>query len=206
MGRSFLSPPGGVYISVILRPECAPDRLMHLTCAAAVAGCEAVAAVIGICPGIKWTNDLVFDRKKLGGILTEVAVNSTTGQVDYAIIGIGINCHKTQFSPELQCTVTSIEEITGCQCAPARLDAALMEKLHKMDKNLIHNKTQIMNAYRRSCITPGMEIKVARGEEIRYGTALDIDDDGGLRVRFSDGAVKTVTSGEVSIRGMYGYL
>ena len=91
MGRTFQSPAGmGVYLSVILRPNCDPQQLMHLTCAAGVAMVEAVKRVCGILPQVKWINDLVVSGKKLGGILTEMSVDQ--GMVEYAIIGIGINC------------------------------------------------------------------------------------------------------------------
>ena len=71
-GRSFHSPAGsGIYMSVLLRPNCIPTELMHLTCAAAVAMCNAVERTAGVRPGIKWTNDLVFQKRKLGGILPE---------------------------------------------------------------------------------------------------------------------------------------
>ena len=91
-GRRFHSPAGsGVYLSVILRPVCDPGALMHLTCAAATAMCDAVEAACGFRPGIKWTNDLVFGRRKLGGILTELRLDHR-GLVDFAIVGIGINC------------------------------------------------------------------------------------------------------------------
>ena len=101
IGRSFFAPKGlGCYFSVLLRPHCAPDKLMHLTCCAAVAACNAVESCSGIRPQIKWTNDLVIGTKKLGGILTELSVNSKTGLVEWAIIGIGINCnHKTEDVP-----------------------------------------------------------------------------------------------------------
>ena len=92
LGRSFHSPAAsGIYLSALLRPQCYPTELMHLTCAAAVAMCDAVENAAGFRPGIKWTNDLVYDKKKLGGILTELGFTSD-GRVDYAIIGIGINC------------------------------------------------------------------------------------------------------------------
>ena len=206
MGRSFLSPTGGVYLSVILRPDCPPDKLMHLTCATAVAGCEAVEATCGIRPDIKWTNDLVYTRKKLGGILTELAL-SGNGLVEYAIIGIGINCEKAKdFPPELQEIVTSVQEISPHPCSPAKLTAKLIEALWEMDKLLLTGKAAIMDSYRRSCITLGQEIMVLKGETTAYGTALDLDEDGGLLVHFRDGSEKIVTSGEVSVRGMYGYL
>ena len=75
-----------------------------------------------------------------------------------------------------------------------------------MSEALLTGQNSILAAYRRDCVTLGQEIVLVRGEERQYGTALDIDDEGGLVVRFRDGAIKTVTSGEVSVRGMYGYL
>ena len=206
MGRSFLSPAGGVYLSVILRPACPPDRLMHLTCAAATAGCIAVERACGICPDIKWTNDLVYGKKKLGGILTELVLR-TDGAVEAAIIGIGINCKKaTDFPPELQATVTSIQEISSAGCTADALTAKLVEALWKMDKELFTGKQEMMAYYRRRCITLGKEIKILTGDTVQYGIALDLDENGGLLVRFTDGSEKIVASGEVSIRGMYGYL
>ena len=111
-GRSFHSPAGsGIYMSVLLRPDCAPTELMHLTCAVAVAMCDAIEQAVGFRPGIKWTNDLVIGSKKLGGILTELSVNSQTGLVDWAVVGIGINCrHEAKdFPKDLQsiCHISS---------------------------------------------------------------------------------------------------
>ena len=208
MGRSFSSPNGmGVYLSVLLRPNCSPDSLMHLTCAAAVAGCEAVNTVSGIYPDIKWTNDLVFQKKKLGGILTELVLDGK-GAVTGAIVGIGINCSqkKEDFPEDLQNMATSVSQITGSACPPEKLAAALIDALYAMDKNLLSGKNAILDTYRAHCLTIGKEIVLVRGDEVFHGTALAVDADGGLVVRFLDGTEKTVTSGEVSVRGMYGYI
>ena len=205
LGRSFDSREGGVYLSVILRPLCTPDKLMHLTCAAGVAGCRAVERVSGIRPDMKWINDLVYGRKKLGGILTELGIEHN-GLVDYAIVGIGINCSQQSFPEEIQEIATSLSQITNTPCSPAGLAAALTEELCAMDKVLLTEKKTIMDAYRDRCITLSKQIKVLRGEETFYGTALDLDDDGGLIVHLADGTEMTVSSGEVSVRGMYGYL
>ncbi len=209
LGRQFSSPGGmGVYLSVILRPDCPALDLMHLTCAAAVAACEAVEAACGFTPRIKWTNDLVCGSKKLGGILTELSVDSATGFVDYAIVGIGINCRqKTEdFPPELHDMAISVSEITGNSCSPAKVAAALTEALYRMSNCLLSQKSALMDTYRHLCMTLGKEILMVRDEEKRYATALDLDENGGLIIRHSDGAVETVSSGEVSVRGMYGYL
>lgn len=209
MGRSFHSPGGvGIYFSILLRPQCRPGELMHLTCATAVAMCDAVESATGFRPGIKWTNDLVCGKRKLGGILTELGLSSK-GTVDYAIIGIGINCCQeiSDFAPDIQDIAASLAMVTGREIDRARVAAAMMDSLHKMDSILLTEKASILDRYRRDCITIGQEISLLRvGEEVRHGKAVGMDDEGALLVAFSDGHVETVNSGEVSIRGMYGYL
>jgi len=209
MGRSFHSPSGkGMYLSVILRPQCNPSQLMHLTCAVGVAVCKAVESIIGYKPGIKWINDLVADKQKLGGILTEMSIDTASGNADYAILGIGINCNHTpeDFPPELQEIATSLLAVTKQPVSVAQLAAATVHEIQQMSRTLLTGKDAIMDAYRKNCITLGKEILILRGNEKRYALALDVDIDGGLLVKFSDGTTETVNSGEVSIRGMYGYI
>ncbi len=207
-GRSFLSPGGvGIYFSILLRPDCLPMDLMHLTCAAAVAMCDAVQAAAGFRPGIKWTNDLVYGKRKLGGILTELGF-TPTGRVDYAIIGIGINCCQqlADFDPEIRDIAGSLSMVAEGPIDRAKVAAAMMEALHRMSLGLLREKEAILSAYRADCITLGREISLVRGDEIRHGTALSVDAEGALVVRFPDGSVEAVNSGEVSVRGMYGYI
>ena len=208
MGRSFLSPGGvGIYLSLLLRPDCAPTELMHLTCATAVAMCDAVEKAAGFRPGIKWTNDLVQDKRKLGGILTELGLNQKGG-VDYAIIGIGINCcqRESDFAPEIRGIAGSLAMVTDCSIDRSTVAAAMMEALWHMDSTLLPGKAQMLRRYRKDCITVGQDISLLRGSEVRYGKAVDVDDEGALVVRFPDGHSEAVTSGEVSVRGMYGYI
>ena len=207
LGRSFHSPAGtGVYLSILLRPDCEPSALMHLTCAAAAAMVEAVEQAAHFRPAIKWTNDLVYGHKKLGGILTELSLNASG--LDFCIIGIGINClqEKEDFPPELQDMAASLSMIAETPVAPALLAAKMMEALYAMDQNLLTEKEVMLKTYRHNCITLGQEISLVRGSEIRHGKALDIDEDGALLVEFEHGKRETVSSGEVSIRGMYGYV
>ena len=207
-GRSFHSPEGaGIYMSILLRPNCLPAELLHLTCAAGTAMCDAVEAAAGFRPGIKWTNDLVFGKRKLGGILTELGF-TPQGGVDYAIIGIGINCCQTEqdFPEEIRAIAGSLAMAAGREIERAKVAAAMMDALHIMANRLLTEKTQILNRYRRDCITVNQEVVLVRGEEKRYGFALDIDEEGALVVRFSDGSTESVSSGEISVRGMYGYV
>ena len=209
MGRSFHSPKGmGVYLSVILRPQQPSDALMHLTCAAGKAMCDAVERVAGFRPGIKWTNDLVCQGRKLGGILVEAALSPKTGVPEALILGVGINISQTlqDFPEELQGFAGSLEMISKQKVDLFALAAAMTDALWEMDRTLFSGKAAMLDAYRADCVTLGQDVVLVRGDEKEYGKALDIDENGGLIVRFRDGQVKTVTSGEVSVRGIYGYL
>ena len=208
-GRSFHSPAGtGIYMSVILRPGCKPEELMHLTCAAAVAMCDAVETACGLRPGIKWTNDLVVGHRKLAGILTELGF-APDGTVDYAVIGVGINCSQSEsdFPEEIRSIATSLKDVTGKQIDRAKLAAAMVESFRHMSQILFACKDDLMQQYRQDCVTLHKEISVVTADgSARHGTATDIDSAGALVVRFDDGTTETVSSGEVSIRGMYGYV
>ena len=209
LGRTFLSPGGvGVYLSALIRPDCAPGSLMHLTCAVAVAMCDAVEAAFGFRPSIKWTNDLVVGKRKLGGILTELGLDPKTGRVDHAVLGIGINCGQTEtdFDQSIRSIATSVRMVTGRDADRNLLIAEMVKALHNMDRELLSSPGNLLERYRRDCMTLGQYVSIVRGDEIRHGLALDIDAEGGLVVRFDSGETGTITSGEVSVRGLYGYI
>lgn len=208
LGRSFLSPPGmGVYLSVILRPQAAPGELMHLTCAAAEVLCNAVEAAVGLRPGIKWTNDLVSGGRKLAGILTELSLEAESGQVQYAVIGAGINCNQNleDFPPELRDVAGSLQMATGAPVDRNALAAEMLRSLSSLEENLAENREIWMARYRRDCVTIGRAVSIERAEEVRWGQAVDVDDWGALLVDFGQGP-EAIRSGEVSVRGMYGYV
>ena len=208
LGRSFHSPQGqGIYLSLLLRPDCPASQLMHLTCAAAVAMCDALADACGQRPGIKWTNDLVFGKRKLGGILTELGWTGD-GRLDYAVVGIGINCTQQpeDFPPELRQMAGSASMLAGKTVEAPVLAAAMIRALREMELDLFRGKASLMQRYRADCITLGQDISLVSADQVRHGHALDVDENGGLLVAFSDGSVETVAAGEVSVRGMYGYI
>ena len=206
LGRSFLSPGGmGIYMSVILRYACKPEDLMHLTCACGVSLCNALEPVLQSRPGLKWINDLVFHRKKLAGILTELVF---TGNEICAIVGIGLNCcqQSTDFDPSIRDIATSVAMITGQIPDRDQIAAAIIVKLAQMDSRLLTQRQQLMAQYRSDCITLGQPVCILQADTVSYGTAVDICQDGALLIRYDDGSERAVNSGEVSIRGMYGYV
>lgn len=208
LGRSFHSPAGaGIYMSLLLRPACSPEALMHLTCVSATAVRDAVLHATGIPLDIKWTNDLVYGQRKLAGILTELGL-SPRGTVDYAIIGVGLNCCQAadDFPPDIRDIAVSLAGITGKAPDRARIVAAMAESFYRMSQALPEDQPRLLDDYRRHCVTLGKPISLLRGEEVRHGTALDIDSTGALIVEFAPGQTEAVNSGEVSVRGMYGYV
>ncbi len=208
LGRSFHSPAGsGIYMSLLLRPDCPPEALMHLTCACAAAIREAVLQATGVPLEIKWTNDLVYGQRKLAGILTELGL-SPRGTVAYAIIGVGLNCCQAadDFPEDIRGIAGSVAGVTGHAPDRAKIAAAMIDALYRMNLSLLADRTQLLNAYRQHCVTLGKPISLLRGDEVRHGTALDIDNNGALIVEFAPGQIETVNSGEVSVRGMYGYV
>ena len=207
MGRSFQSEEGGVYLSLLLRPNCRAEELMHLTCAVAVAMCDAVEDTCGLRPGIKWTNALVCGKRKLGGILTELGFDAQ-GNVSWCVLGVGINCTQSRedFLPELRDMAASLSMVTEKYVSPSLLAAKMLKKLREMSPVLLTGREHTMERYRDNCITLGKEISLLRSDTVRHGKAVGSTESGALIVQFSDGHQEAVDSGEVSVRGMYGYL
>ena len=124
------------------------------------------------------------------------------------MVGIGVNCCQTvsDFDPAIQGFAGSLAMVTKKTVDRAQIAAQLILAFSQMDKDLFSCKDAIMECYEANCITVGKDISLVRGEEIRHGHATGIDRDGALIVRFPDGHSESVSSGEVSVRGMYGYV
>lgn len=183
LGRSFASPKGqGLYLSLLLRRS--PD--LRLTPMAAEAARRAILEVSGLDPQIKWINDLVVRGKKLCGILTEL-----TG--DAVIIGIGINCEGIPHE-----VATSLQ-VLGYPVDRSHLAAAVIRQLSQMSE-------QWMESYKDHCLTIGQDVQLIQNDIIRLAHVDDMDETGALLVTLEDGTKERIFSGEVSVRGMYGYL
>lgn len=207
-GRSFSSPKGlGVYLSVVLRYDVPPERLLHLTAVVAAAARRAVWSACGLDVGIKWTNDLVYEKRKLCGILTELSVEAETGLTDYVVPGIGVNCGQTpaDFPEDVAPMATSLLQALGHSVDRCRLAAELVRQLHLAAADLLDRPQAWMADYKAHCITIGQDVKILRGSQVQLAHVDDMDSQGALLVTLADGTKDTVLSGEVSVRGMYGY-
>ena len=215
MDREFQSPKDkGIYLSVLLRPELPAERLLPVTAMAGVAVCAAVERLCAVRPGLKWPNDPVLGGRKLCGILTELAFEGETGRLQALIVGIGINVSQTDadFSPDVAKMATSLVQETGKPVSRPALAAALIEELDKLYTALkAGSLSAYLAAFRRDCVNLGKQARLLSpagndpaGDEIV--TAIGIDDYFGLIVRDAAGAERVIRSGEVFVRGLYGYL
>ena len=202
LGRRFDSAPGtGIYLSVLLRPACPPSELMTLTAQAAVAVRRAIRTVTGAEAGIKWVNDLVLEGRKICGILTELSLEAESGLVSYAVVGVGVNCNRPadSFPPELRETAGSILSQTGRRVDRNALAAEMIRQLSRLPE------LDWRAEYRAACVNLGKEVQIlAPGQAPRAGRALDVGPDAELLVQ-TEAGVEAVQSGEVSVRGLYGY-
>lgn len=208
-GRAFQSLKGkGLYLSALLRPDLPPAQVTDITAWVAVAVCDGIEAVCGVRPRIKWTNDLVLNGKKLCGILTEIGLEGESHALDYLIPGIGINVSQTpeDFGPELSEMATSLNWELGREVRRADLAAAVIRALDKMYAGFPENKQEYLDKYRADCLTPGNQVQLITPASRREAYAVEIDDEFRLVVEFHDGTRQALSAGEVSVRGMYGYV
>ena len=207
-GRSFQSPRGlGLFLSILWRPDCPPEALLPLTALSAVAVCRAVEQVSGTRPQIKWPNDLVLQGRKLAGILTELALESESGMVDHVVVGIGVNVHQQpeDFSPEVRQIAASLDSALQISVDRAALAAAMMEQLDILRREVMFRPELWLEEYRAACLNIGRRVRLVRDGGEEQVTAVGVDEQFGLVVRYDDGRTETVRSGEVSVRGLYGY-
>lgn len=199
-GRSFLSPAGGIYLSILLRPQLSADRGVRLTIAACVGVCRALRAVCGLEGDIKWVNDIFLGGKKVCGILTEGAAGLESGLLEHAVVGVGLN----YLAPE-EGFPPGLADIAGSLYGPGErppllrgaMAAALIDWL--MEALAQPEDEAILAEYRARSLVPGKRVLVLRGDNPREALAEAILEDGSLRVRYGDGAAEDLCSGEVSI-------
>lgn len=206
-GRGWESPPGeSIYMTILLRPEITPDKAPMLTLVMGLSVAEGIRRVTGIETQIKWPNDIVVNKKKVCGILTEMATEIVF--VNYVVIGVGINVNQRQFPEEIKDIAASLYEQTGITYKRSELIASVLEQFEKNYEAFLKtgDLSGIKAAYDSILINRGQEVKVLEpGNEYR-AVAEGIDKTGELIVKLPDGQRKYVFAGEVSVRGIYGYV
>lgn len=195
-----------IYMTVLLRPDFLPDRAPMLTLLMACAVTRAVRRVCHVEVGIKWPNDLVIGGRKICGILTEMSV--VQGAVDYVLIGVGINCNQREFPEELAEKATSIWLETGQAVPRETLVCSVLEEFEQLYIQFCKEQSLafIKDEYEAALVNRGETVCVLEPGHEWKGTALGISKTGALIIKTDGGDLREVDSGEVSVRGVYGYI
>lgn len=206
-GRRWVTPAGSaVAMSLLLRPSIAPMNASMVTLVMGLAVAAACRELYQIDARIKWPNDVVAEGKKICGILTEMSIGAD--QIDYVVIGTGINTFVQEFPKELEQTAVSLHQMIGRRPDRAELIAVVMEKfeayygkfLEKEDLSLLQEE------YNRYLAGRGGVVRVLEPGNEYQGISEGINERGELQVRRADGRIESVYAGEVSVRGVYGYI
>lgn len=208
MGRTWVSPKGkGIWMSIILKPKVEPMKVARITLLGAAAVHKALANM-NIKAEIKWPNDILMQDKKISGILTEMS--GELNMINYVIMGIGINANldNNDIPEELRQKATSIRISEGKEINRKQLLANILNIFEELYTDFIQNDniTNAIDICRKNSALIGKKVRVIKGEDIRLGKALDINEQGQLVVEFEDGVVENIYSGEVSVRGVEGYI
>lgn len=209
-GRSWNSPAGSaIYMTILLRPEFAPDKASMLTLVMALSVADAITEMTDMSAGIKWPNDIVVNRRKVCGILTEMDVESD--DIQYVVIGVGINVNNNspeEFPEEIRESATSLKIESGHEISRAALLERVLAHFEKNYNTFIRtlDLSALMEAYDARLLNLNTEVRVLDPKGEYTGIARGINPSGELLVEREGGEVNPVYAGEVSVRGLYGYI
>jgi BirA family biotin operon repressor/biotin-[acetyl-CoA-carboxylase] ligase len=205
-GRSWESPSGcGIFMTLMLKPDINPNNASMLTLVAALATAKAITDVTGADARIKWPNDIVIDGRKICGILTEMSAQFD--YINHIVIGIGVNVHNEQFPEEIRGTAGSLLLACGRRFHRAELIARFLERFE--ESYAVFRQTEdlegLMKEYNALLVNANQQVRVLDPKEPFEGKAIGITKKGELIVDTWESR-KLVSSGEVSVRGIYGYV
>lgn len=214
LGRNWSSPKGiGIWMTLILQPGIRADHASMLTLVTALAVNQGIRKVTGLNSFIKWPNDIVVNGKKVCGILTEMS--TINEKLECVVVGIGINANMESFSEELKNTATSLKLECKKEIDRVELIAAIMQYFEEyygiFEKE--ENLNGLITDYNNALINKNRQVRILGNDSEYIGVARGINETGALLVQTEEitrgekkTVVKTVMSGEVSVRGVYGYV
>lgn len=206
-GRVWKSPKGsGIWMSYLLRPTIPPYSASMLTLVAGLAVAKVLSEVSGMEAKIKWPNDIVINSRKVCGILTEMSADPD--MINYVVVGIGINVNTKEFPEDIAQTATSLRIEMGSQANRSSIIAKICKVFENYYEKFCRtcDMTELIDEYNKHLVNVDREVRISELDGEYTGVAKGIDKDGQLLVEMSDGSVKAVFAGEVSVRGLYGYV
>ena len=212
-GRGWESPSGiNIYYTLLLKPDFAADCAPMLTLVMALAVAKGIRQTLRLDSeeaakvGIKWPNDIVVDGKKVCGILTEMSMEQS--YIQHIVIGVGINVRKQEFPEEIRDRAAAIDEQCGFRISRSQLIADIMEAFEEDYAIFLqtHDLKGLRASYTKLLVNQDREVCVLDPKGEYRGIARGINDQGELLVERQDGNIQEVYAGEVSVRGVYGYV
>lgn len=207
LGREWTSPKGtGIWMSLILRPDIEPIHAAKMTQIAAAAMTMSIRSSTGLDAGIKWPNDIIVNKRKVCGILTEMSAELNT--VNYVVVGLGVNVNVEVFPEDIADKATSLKIETGHPVRRQDIVVAFANAFELLYDAYIKegNLDRTLEYCRAHSVTIGQQVRIIHKNETLYGKALDLNADGELVVEFESGEIKPVFYGEVSVRGLTDYV
>ncbi|MCL0065695.1 biotin--[acetyl-CoA-carboxylase] ligase [Dehalococcoidia bacterium] len=196
IGRAWASPPGGIYLSIILRPAIEPSEALRFPLIAGVAAAQAIERLTGLKPQLKWPNDIIVGGRKAGGILTEMSAEMD--RINHIIIGIGINVNTESFPDEIRGIATSLKTECGKEVSRVQLVQNILAQLESLYQVFqVSGFETIRERWKARSCTIGSRVSVRGEREQVEGEAIDIDEDGALILRKANGALERVLAGDV---------
>lgn len=201
LNRAWVSPRGGIWLSIILRPRITAEDSLKMTLTTAVAVAKTLREVFGLKAEIKWPNDVLIDDKKVCGILAEASLRGKT--VDFIVIGVGINANldAEALSKEVQTTATTLKEVLKTEVDREKLVCLFLKEFEIHYKTFKAKKFEtLLNQWRSMAGFLGKKVTISGSGEKFEGVAMDVDENGALLVRLANGTVRRVLSGDVTVR------
>ncbi len=208
-GRSWKSPGGSdIFFSLLLKPDIPMESASMVTLVAAYAAVLTAQKYAREACHIKWPNDIVLHGKKICGILTEMSTEMN--QIDAVIVGVGVNLNRTDFEPEIQDMAGSILSESGRSVNRGEFLRDFIKEFNRVYQEFLDrgDLSFLRPAYNSRLINVNRQVRIIRPPSLgdMTGTALGINDRGELLVRDAEGGLHEIRSGEVSVRGLYGYV
>ncbi len=205
LGRTWYSPEGNAYFSVILKPDVCVEYVSRITLVAALALAESLERVTDLPIRIKWPNDIVVSNRKLCGILTESKVERNG--LKYVIIGVGINANQEEFDASICDMATSLLNEMGADVDVARLIAEFLNDFEVRYEQFLQTQdlSLLKQAYNESLVHFNQTVRVI-GQDEMIGVSKGIEESGALLLQRDDGVLERIIAGELSVRGLYGYV
>lgn len=211
-GRSWASPAGtSIYFTIVVRPQFAPDKASMITLVTALSVAQAIEEVTGLPAEIKWPNDIVVHRKKVCGILTEMSMTPEMDEIQFVVAGVGVNTNHDSpedFPEEIRETATSLKIESGRQIDRAGLLERILARFEENYDTFVRigDLSGLREAYQAHLINMDAQVLVLDPAGEYTGIARGISKTGELIVERDNGEQVLVYAGEVSVRGLYGYV